>query len=129
MNKKELRDAATRVAITQAREAFLAFVMLMNPSFSVGPHHRVLCDELMRLEQNEIDRLMVFISPRSSKSLITSTYFPAWALGRNRFWQEIAVSHSDDLATRFGRAIRDIIYSPAYQSIFPTENKNILLIS
>ena len=119
MNKKELRDAATRVAITQAREEFLAFVMLMNRSFSVGPHHRVLCDELMRLEQNEIDRLMVFISPRSSKSLITSTYFPAWALGRNPFWQEIAVSHSDDLATRFGRAIRDIIYSPAYQSIFP----------
>ncbi|MAK09176.1 MAG: hypothetical protein CML36_01650 [Rhodobacteraceae bacterium] len=119
MNKKELRDAATRVAITQAREDFLAFIMLMNPSFSVGPHHRVLCDELMKLEQNEIDRLMVFISPRSSKSLITSTYFPAWALGRNPFWQEIAVSHSDDLATRFGRAIRDIIYSPAYQSIFP----------
>ena len=118
-SNKELRDAATRVAITQAREDFLAFIMLMNPSFSVGPHHRVLCDELMKLEQNKIDRLMVFISPRSSKSLITSTYFPAWALGRNPFWQEIAVSHSDDLATRFGRAIRDIIYSPAYQSIFP----------
>ena len=83
---KEIRDAATRLAIVQAREDFLAFVMLMNPSFSVGPHHRVLCDELMRLEKNEIDRLMVFISPRSSKSLITSTYFPAWALGRNPFW-------------------------------------------
>ena len=40
MNKKELRDAATRVAITQAREDFLAFVMLMNPSFSVGSHHK-----------------------------------------------------------------------------------------
>ena len=121
-DNKEIRDAATRLAIAQAREDFLAFVMLMNPSFSIGPHHRVLCDELMKLEKNVIDRLMVFISPRSSKSLITSTYFPAWALGRNPYWQEIAVSHSDDLATRFGRAIRDIINSPAYQSIFPQVN-------
>ena len=109
----EDRDAATRLAIHQARDDLLAFVMLMNPSFSIGPHHRVLCDQLMRLEKGETDRLMIFISPRSSKSLITSTYFPAWALGRNPYWQEIAVSHSDDLATRFGRAIRDIINTDA----------------
>ena len=118
----EDRDAATRLAIHQARDDLLAFVMLMNPSFSIGPHHRVLCDQLMRLEKGETDRLMIFISPRSSKSLITSTYFPAWALGRNPYWQEIAVSHSDDLATRFGRAIRDIINTDAYKSIFPQIN-------
>ena len=50
-DNKEIRDAATRLAIAQAREDFLAFVMLMNPSFSIGPHHRVLCDELMKLEK------------------------------------------------------------------------------
>jgi|VirMetMinimDraft_7_1064189.scaffolds.fasta_scaffold41258_2 predicted phage terminase large subunit-like protein len=119
---KEDRDAATRLAILTARDDLLAFIMLMNPGFSVGPHHRVLCDELMKLEKNDIDRLMIFISPRASKSLITSTYFPAWALGRNPYWQEIAVSHSDDLATRFGRSIRDIITSTAYQTIFPKIN-------
>ena len=118
----EDRDAATRLAIHQARDDLLAFIMLMNPSFNVGPHHRLLCDELMLLETGDIDRLMIFISPRSSKSLIASTYFPAWALGRNPYWQEIAVSHSDDLATRFGRAIRDIINTSAYQTIFPRIN-------
>jgi len=118
----EDRDAATRLAIYQARDDLLAFIMLMNPSFSVGPHHRVLCDQLMRIENGDIDRLMIFISPRSSKSLISSTYFPAWVLGRNPYWQEIAVSHSDDLATRFGRAIRDIINTDAYASIFPKVN-------
>ena len=119
MHTSEDRDAATRLAVKQAREDLLAFVMLMNPSFNVGPHHRLLCDQLMQLEQGETDRLMVFVSPRSSKSLITSTYFPAWALGRNPYWQEIAVSHSDDLATKFGRAIRDIINTTAYNTIFP----------
>ena len=118
----EDRNAATRVAIQQARDDLLAFVMLMNPSFSVGPHHRLLCDQLMKIASGESDRLMVFVAPRSSKSLITSTYFPAWALGKNPYWQEIAVSHSDDLATRFGRAIRDIINTPQYKSIFPQIN-------
>ena len=107
-DKKEDRNAATRLAIQRSRKDLLAFIMLMNPSFSVGPHHRLLCDQLMRIEAGEVDRLMVFVAPRSSKSLVASTYFPAWALGRNPYWQEIAVSHSDDLATRFGRAIRDI---------------------
>jgi len=88
---KEDRDAATRLAILTARDDLLAFIMLMNPGFSVGPHHRVLCDELMKLEKNDIDRLMIFISPRASKSLITSTYFPAWALGRNPYWQDSCV--------------------------------------
>ena len=118
----EDRNAASRLAVKQARDDLLAFVMLMNPSFSIGPHHRVLCDELMKIANNENDRLMVFVAPRSSKSLITSTYFPAWALGKNPYWQEIAVSHSDDLATRFGRAIRDIINTPQYKAIFPQTN-------
>ena len=63
----EDRDAATRLAVKQAREDLLAFIMLMNPSFNVGPHHRLLCDELMNLERGKTDRLMVFVSPRSSK--------------------------------------------------------------
>ena len=118
----EDRNAASRLAVKQARDDLLAFVMLMNPSFSIGPHHRVLCDELMKIANNENDRPMVFVAPCSSKSLITSTYFPAWALGKNPYWQEIAVSHSDDLATRFGRAIRDIINTPQYKAIFPQTN-------
>ena len=88
----EDRNAASRLAVKQARDDLLAFVMLMNPAFSIGPHHRVLCDELMKIANNENDRLMVFVAPRSSKSLITSTYFPAWALGKNPYWQEIAAA-------------------------------------
>ena len=49
----EDRNAATRLAIQSARKDLLAFIMLMNPSFSVGPHHRLLCDQLMRIEAGE----------------------------------------------------------------------------
>lgn len=113
------RDAATRVAIQAAREDLLSFILMIDPTFSVGPHHRFLCDVLMDVESGKSKRAMVSVAPRSSKSLITSVYFPAWALGRNPSWQLIEVSHSSDLATEFGRAVRDILHSPDYKLIFP----------
>ena len=64
---QEDRDAATRLAILTARDDLLAFIMLMNPSFSVGPHHRVLCDELMKLEKNQ--KYSVLISPTTLLSI------------------------------------------------------------
>ena len=54
---EEERDAATRLAIDAARADLLAFVLLMDPEFSPGPHHRIICDELMRLEKGEVDDL------------------------------------------------------------------------
>lgn len=113
------RDSATRVAIQAAREDLLSFVLLVDPMFSVGPHHRYLCDILMDVESGKSNRAMVFISPRSSKSLIASTYFPAWCLGRHPSWQVIEVSHSSDLSVDFGRAVRDLLHSNDYREVFP----------
>ena len=113
------RNAATRMAIEAARDDLLSFVLLMDDTFSVGPHHRYLCDILMDVESGKSKRAMVFVSPRSSKSLIASTYFPAWALGRHSQWQLIEVSHSSDLSTDFGRAVRDLLASKDYKEVFP----------
>lgn len=119
-------QVATELAIQRARTDLLAFVMLLYPDFTVAPHHRLICNELMAVERGENDRLMIFISPRSSKSTITSIYFPAWCLGRNPDWPWIQISHSDDLARQFGREVRDIITSPQYQAIFPNVKINRL---
>lgn len=115
----EDRDAAARLAVQAARDDLLAFVMLMDPTFSIAPHHRVLCDELMMVERGDNDRLMVFVSPRSSKSLITSVYFPAWYMGRHADHQLLTVSHSSELSADFGRQVRDIINSHDFKAVFP----------
>lgn len=114
-----LRDDLTKLAVVAAQVDLLAFIMLMDPMFSVGPHHRLICDELMLLEKGEIDRLMLFLPPRTSKSTIMSIYFPAWCLGRNPNWEWIGASHSDKLAIKFGRSVRDLIGSHQYQTVFP----------
>jgi hypothetical protein len=52
---------------------------------------------------------MVFLPPRSSKSVICSKLFPAWYMGNHANHEILSVSHSDQLASDFGRAVRDIV--------------------
>lgn len=53
-------------------------------------------------------------------SLLISTLFPAWYLGRNPGHQVLLVSHTADLAVDFGRKVRNLIATDAYREIFPT---------
>lgn len=74
----------------------------------------------MRLERGELSRLMIFMPPRTSKSTITSIYFPAWCLGRHPLWQWIGISHGEELARKFGREVRDLVSSDMFEAVFPT---------
>lgn len=59
--------------------------------------------------------------PRHGKSNITSEYFPAWCLGNQPTDEVIACSYSADLATSFGRKVRNLVDSNDYQNIFKTK--------
>ena len=59
-----------------------------------------------------------FLPPRSSKSLIASKIFPAWYIGREPNHEIMSVSHSDQLASDFGRSVRDIVNTEDFQRIF-----------
>ena len=65
----------------ESRTDFLTFVRLMAPSlvsgFQMGNHIKLISNKLKQLEEGEIKRLMVFLPPRSSKSVICSKLFPA----------------------------------------------------
>jgi len=74
---------------------------------------------LEAVERGEIDRLMVFMPPRHGKSEKASKRFPAWYLGRNPTRQIIAASYNSDLATDFGREVRNIVGSPEFGEVFP----------
>ena len=97
----------------QCNTDFLSFVRLMAPSivsgFEMGRHIEVISDKLQQIESGEIKRLMVFLPPRSSKSVICSKLFPAWYIGRNPEHELLTISHSDQLASDFGRSVRDLV--------------------
>jgi predicted phage terminase large subunit-like protein len=110
----------------EANTDFLTFVRFMAPSlvsdFKMGKHIEVISNKLKELEEGTIKRLMVFLPPRSSKSMICSKLFPAWYIGRNPEHEILTVSHSDQLSSDFGRSVRDIVNTEEFGKIFSGVN-------
>jgi predicted phage terminase large subunit-like protein len=103
-----------------AYDDLIEFCKRMQPDYIVGKHHRILADMLMAIEAGDKDRICVNIPPRHGKSQLVSIFFPAWFLGRNPNKKVMMVSHTTDLAVDFGRKVRNLISTDAYQAIFST---------
>ena len=106
----------------ESKKDFLTFVRMMAPSivsdFRMGKHIEVISNKLKDLEEGKIKRLMVFLPPRSSKSVICSKLFPAWYIGRNPQHEILTVSHSDQLSSDFGRSVRDVVNTEEFGKVF-----------
>jgi len=62
---------------------------------------------------------MLLVPPRLGKSTEATKAFPAWFLGRNSHKKIITVSFGAELATEFGREVRNMVNSAQYQDLFP----------
>jgi predicted phage terminase large subunit-like protein len=117
-----LKDNLEKYSNLQASTDFLTFVKIFAPTlvsdFKMGKHIELLCQKLQGVVDGNVKRLMVFLPPRSSKSLICSKLFPAWYIGNFSNHEIMSVSHSDQLASDFGRTVRDIVNTTRFQRIF-----------
>ena len=117
-----LRDSLNTYKQSKAHTNFLSFVKMMAPTlvsdWEMGKHIEVISDKLQEIQDGTLKRLMVFLPPRSSKSVICSKLFPAWYIGQNPNHEILTVSHSDQLSSDFGRSVRDIVNSEDFQNIF-----------
>ena len=103
-----------------ATDHLIAFTEFTNNQYTAAAHHRKIAAKLEAVERGEIDRLMIFMPPRHGKSELASRRFPAWYLGRNPTRQIIAASYNSELASDFGRDVRNIVASQEYGCIFDT---------
>lgn len=87
--------------------------------FSRALHFRALACTLERVANGEIRRLLIAIPPRHGKSLLASVALPAWILGRDPTRKIICASYGDQLSRDFSNRFRDLMWSPAYQAVFP----------
>ena len=117
-----LKNSLKAYTQKKSNEDFLTFVRKeapkLVPDFKMGRHIQVLCHKLQQVVDGDCKRLMVFLPPRSSKSVICSKLFPAWYIGRNPSHEIMSVSHSDQLASDFGRSVRDIVNSEDFDRMF-----------
>jgi predicted phage terminase large subunit-like protein len=122
LNQHTLHNYLTLHTERRSKVDFLTFVRMMAPKlisdWKMGRHIEVISEKLRQLENGEVKRLMVFLPPRSSKSVICSKLFPAWYIGRNPEHEILTVSHSDQLSSDFGRSVRDLVNAEEFQKIF-----------
>ena len=104
----------------QSRRNLLAFTKYTLPHYQPAAHHTLIAEKLEAVERGEIDRLMINMPPRHGKSELASRRFPAWFLGKNPNKQIIGASYNSELASDFGRQVRNIVASKEYGVLFPT---------
>ena len=92
----------------------------MWPDFVEGSHHRHIADKFNKLATGEINRLIVNMPPRHTKSEFASFLLPAWMVGREPKLKIIQATHTGELAVRFGRKAKHLIDSEDYKKIFQT---------
>ena len=123
-------DAGTRHKISlllemdkveKSKESFLYFVTQMWPIFISGSHHKIMADAFERVANGQLKRLIINMPPRHTKSEFASFLLPAWFLGKFPHKKIIQTAHTAELATGFGRKVRNLVSSEPYQKVFSTK--------
>ena len=99
---------------------FLRFVKYMWPEFIEGRHHKDMAEMFNALADDKVDRLIINMPPRHTKSEFASYFLPAWMIAKNPKLKIIQTSHTADLAVDFGRKVKHLLDDPLYSDLFPT---------
>jgi predicted phage terminase large subunit-like protein len=97
----------------KAKDSFLAFYMRMT-GFLPPDHLRLVAKLLQSMEEDKVDRAMIFAPPRHAKTLTATILFPAWLMGRHPTTALMSVVHTQDYAGKVGRKVRNLLRSTAW---------------
>lgn len=100
-----------------AQTSFQAYIEYTQ-TFRPEAHHRLMIEALEGVERGDTPKLMLLMPPGSAKSTYTSATFPAWYLGRNPQRSVIAASHTQEMAERFGRRVRNLYSTQEHRNVF-----------
>ena len=107
--------------VERCRESYLFFVQQMWPIFISGKHHAIMADAFERVARGDLKRLIINMPPRHTKSEFASYLLPSWFLGKFPEKKIIQTAHTAELATGFGRKVRNLVSSENYQKVFDTK--------
>lgn len=120
----EKRDDSALMIKSIAQDHLIDFAIATDPRYQDSWFHETLANVLEKayhdVNAGKDVRIILQVPPRHGKSELATIKFPAWVLGKTPEWPVVVASYSDELATKFGQSARDVMFSPAYQSIFET---------
>ncbi len=120
-NRAKIQMLLEMDRIERSKESFLYFVTQMWPVFISGGHHKIMADAFERVANGQLKRLIINMPPRHTKSEFASFLLPAWFLGKFPHKKIIQTAHTAELATGFGRKVRNLVSSEPYQKVFQTK--------
>lgn len=92
---------------------------MLDEGYRTRAHLEYISERLTKavhdVEAGQSRKLVISSGPRTGKSHMTSTMFPLWLLHKHPEWKIGLVSHSPELATSWGRAVRRIVEDSAGQ--------------
>lgn len=100
-------------------ETFIDYVKHVADWFIWEEVHIAIAEQLQRVADGEIDRLMLFVAPRTGKSQMASVFFPTFFIGKAPDKQMMQVGHSATISEGFGREARNILNTPEHQEVYP----------
>jgi hypothetical protein len=116
-NEGLIREVMAREAGRNTLAGYVKYVM----DKEAARHHQLICKKLeSTLTPGAEKRIVLSAPPGSAKSTYASVAFPSFALAKMP--EEnliIAGSYSDELATDFGRKVRNTIKSSEHARLFP----------
>lgn len=112
-------DGARELALMEemdrrlAQRSFLHFYKRMT-GFTPPAHFVKIAQFLQALEEDKIQRGMLFAPPRHIKTLGASILFPAWIMGRYPSVPIMSVAHTDRYGAKIGGKVRNLMRSPKW---------------
>ena len=97
----------------KAQESFLAYYHRMT-GWLAPRHIRLKCKLIQAMEEDKIDRAMVFEPPRCAKTTVLSHLAPSWILGRHPKTAIMSVCHTDRYAKKIGNNVRKYLKLPQW---------------
>ncbi|MCV6826013.1 MULTISPECIES: phage terminase large subunit [Halocynthiibacter] len=102
----------------EAQNSFLAYYMRMT-GFTPELHHKIICKLLQSMDEDKVDRAMVFLPPRMAKSTLCTMLFPSWLIGKYPKTQIMSGVHTQRFADKMGKIVRNYVRNAKYP--FKTE--------
>lgn len=105
-------------------ESFVSnvFENVYKKKYIFGDHHRVIIDYLERVISGDIRKLIINIAPRYGKTELAVRLLISACFAINPECKFIHLSYSSSLAQESSEAIKDILKSEFYRTIFPYVN-------
>jgi len=117
---KKVADEVREILLSSYREfSNWAFYLQMGFAFQEQDFHRVIFKAGQDIVDGKMDRVIITIPPRHSKTQTMSISLPLYSFVHNASSHNIITSYADDIVQESSGYIRTVMLDPLFQRIFP----------